>query len=140
MSKSFKSMNNKAKVKYIPCDIYKRGINVFIGTPEQLKEWCKKHFNEDKDDEEFNYSLENCSYGLADFHYGNGYAVVRLPKFPVNPIELAYTGHELLHATMWILWYSGVQYDNNSVCNEAYTYLFEHLLRNTLERKGYEEV
>ena len=50
-----------AKVKYIRCDIYKRGIDIFIGTPEELQKWSKKTFNEDKDDEEFNRSLEECS-------------------------------------------------------------------------------
>ena len=42
-----------AKVKYIPCDIYKRGINIFIGTPSQLIEWAKKTYNDDEDDAEF---------------------------------------------------------------------------------------
>lgn len=129
-----------AKVKYIPCDIYKRGIDIFIGSPSELKAWCKQAFNEDEYDKEFNKSLENCSYGLADFHYGAGYAVVRIPKFPKTPEEIAYTAHELLHATMWLLWYSGVEYDNTTINNEAYTYLHEHLVRNTLEKKGYENV
>lgn len=128
-----------ARSKYIPCDIYKRGITIFIGSPEELKEYCKKQYNEDKEDENFNYSLENCSYGLADFHYGNGYGIVRIPKFPSTPEEIAYTTHELLHATMWILWYSGVDYDNESISNESYTYLLEHLVRNTFEKNGYED-
>ena len=128
-----------AKVKYIPCDIYKRGIDIFIGTPGELQKWSKKTFNEDKDDEEFNRSLEECSYGEADFHYGAGYAIVRLPKFPKTPIEIAYTAHELLHATQWLLWYSGVEYNEESN-NEAYTYLLEHLMRNTLEKNGYKNV
>lgn len=129
-----------AKAKYIPCDIYKRGITVFIGNPKELILYCKKTYNEDKDDEEFNYSLEHCSYGLADFHYGNGYAVVRLPKFPKKPEEIAYTTHELLHAAMWILWYCGVEISNSTINNEALTYLLEHLVRNTMESTGYEDV
>lgn len=129
-----------AKVKYIPCDIYKRGIHVFIGSPEELIIWSNKTYNEDEDDKDFNYSLEHCSYGLADFHYGNGYAVVRLPKFPRQPMEIAYMAHELLHATMWMLWYCGVELENTRSNNEAYTYLMEHLVRNTLELDGYEDV
>lgn len=129
-----------AKVKYIPCDIYKRGIEMFIGSPKELKEYCQKNYNEDEDDREFNYSLEHCSYGLADFHYGNGYGIVRIPKFPSTPEEIAYTTHELLHATMWILWYCGVEYNNDNINNESYTYLLEHLVRNALEKKGYEDV
>ena len=42
-----------AKVKYICCDIYKRGINVFIGSPKELRAWCKKTFNEDEDEGDF---------------------------------------------------------------------------------------
>lgn len=129
-----------AKVKYIRCDIYKRGIDIFIGTPEELQKWSKKTFNEDKDDEEFNRGLEECSYGSADFHYGNGYAVVRIPEFPENPVDTATLVHELFHATAWLLWYSGVEFDNRNVNNEAYTYLLEHLTRNALETEGYEEV
>lgn len=129
-----------AKVKHIPCDIYKRGITVFIGSPKELILWSKKTYNEDEDDKEFNHSLEHCSYGLADFHYGNGYAIVRLPKFPKKPEEIAYMTHELLHATMWMLWYCGVGFDTSTINNEAYTYLLEHLVRNTLELNGYEDV
>lgn len=128
-----------AKVKYIPCDIYKRGINIFIGTPNQLIEWAKKVYNEDEDDAKFIRGLETCSYGMADFHWGNGYGVVRLPKFPKTPIEIAYTTHELFHAATYILWYCGVEFDNRQIANEAYTYLIEHLTRNTFEKKGYEE-
>lgn len=129
-----------AKVKYIPCDIYKRGISVFIGSPQELILWSKKTYNEDEDDAEFNYELEHCSFGAADFHSGNGYAVVRIPKFPKKPEEIAYTTHELLHATMWMLWYCGVDFNNTDIRNEAFTYLLEHLVRNTLEIKGYENV
>ena len=128
-----------AKVKYICCDIYKRGITIFIGTPDELKKYCKKTYNEDENDKRFNESLEDCSYGLADFHYGAGYGIVRLPKFPKTPAEIAYTTHELLHATMWILWYSGVEYNNDNIHNEAYTYLHEHLVRNCLEKEGYKD-
>ena len=70
---------------------------------------------------------------------GNGYGVVRLPKFPKTPIEIAYTVHELLHATCYILWYCGVEFSNESIANEAHTYLLEHLTRNTFEKNGYEE-
>lgn len=48
--------------------------------------------------------------------------------------------HELLHATMWMLWYCGVEFSTSIINNEAYTYLLEHLVRNTLELDGYEDV
>lgn len=127
-----------AKVKYIPCDIYKRGIDVFIGTPRQLIKWAKNTYNS-KEDADAIKDLETISYGEADFHWINGHGIVRLPKFPTTPHEIAYTAHELLHATCYILWYSGVEFNNEEVANEAYTYLLEHLTRNTLEESGYEK-
>lgn len=129
-----------AKVKYIRCDIYKRGINIFIGTPKELIEWAEKTYNEDEDDEEFIRTMKVSSFGMADFHWGNGYGVVRLPKFPKTPVEIAYTTHELFHAASYILWYSGVDFDNKHIANEAHAYLIEHLARNTFEKEGYEEV
>jgi len=129
-----------AQVKYIPCDIFKRGITVFIGNKEEFIAYCEKTYNEDEDDKEFNYSLKNCEYGFADFHCGNGYCIVRIPSFPKTPKEIAATAHELLHATMWLLWYSGVDFNNRDFKNEAYTYLHEHLVRNTFEINGYEDV
>lgn len=130
-----------AKVKYIRCDIYKRGINVLIGTPEELKKWCEKTYCEDEDDRNFNESLRHCGYGLADFHYScGGCAVIRLPKFPKTPVEIAYTAHEAFHATSWLLSFSGVDYDNENINNEAFAYLIEHLMRNILEKEGYENI
>lgn len=128
-----------AKVKYIECDIYKRGIDVLIGTPEELKKWCEKTYNEDEDDKEFNWSLQHCRFGLADFHYScGGCAVIRLPKFPKTPVEIAYTAHEVFHAASWLLSFSGVDYNNENINNEAFAYLIEHLMRNILEKEGYE--
>lgn len=129
-----------AKIKYIRCDIYKRGIYIFIGSPQELIAWSEKTFKSE-DYKEFNEGLKECSYGEADFHYTNedGCGLVRIPKFPKTPAEIAYTTHELLHATMWLLWYCGVEYDPEGA-NEAYTYLLEHLVRNTFEKEGYEIV
>ena len=33
-----------AKVKYIPCDIYKRDITVFLGSLDELKRWVKSEY------------------------------------------------------------------------------------------------
>lgn len=128
-----------AKHKYIPCDIYKRGITVFIGNKEEFIKYCEQTYNEDEEDEAFIYSIKTCSYGYADFHFGNGYGIVRIPDFPQKPIEIAATAHELLHATQWMLWYCGVEYENKNCTNEAYTYLHEHLVRNAFEEDGYKE-
>lgn len=131
-----------AKVKYIPCDIYKRGVFVFIGNYNELTLWVKAKYS-DKEYEEFITSLEKSDVGLADFHWNNeaGEGIIRIPKFPKTPMEIAYTGHEVLHATNYILGYCGVYYDNEFASpNEAYTYLFEHLLYNTLLKEGYKNV
>lgn len=128
-----------AKYKYIPCDIYKRGITIFIGSKEEFIAYCKETYNEDEDDEDYVHEIKRCAYGYADFHYGNGYAAVRIPYYPKTPIDIAATAHELLHATQWLLWYSGVEYDNSNCNNEAYTYLHEHLVRNTFEEEGYKD-
>lgn len=129
-----------AKVKYIACDIYKRGINVFIGTPQEFIKWCKDTFNEDKDDKKFCDSVETCAYGAADFHFGNGYGVVRIPKFPRTPNAISELVHELLHATDWLLWYSGIEYQKGNPVSEVHTYLLEHLVRNALRYEGYETI
>lgn len=129
-----------ASVKYINCEIYKRGVYVFIGTPLELIDWCKSYFNEDKDDKEFCDGLETCSYGAADFHFGAGYGVVRIPKFPRTPIKIGELCHELLHATDWLLWYSGIEYSKDNPVSEAHTYLLEHLVRNALDNSNYEKV
>ena len=129
-----------AKVKYIACDIYKRGIDVFIGTPQEFIKWCKDTFNENKDDKEFCDSIETCAYGAADFHFGNGYGVVRIPKFPRTPIAISELVHELLHATDWLLWYSGIEYQKGNPVSEVHTYLLEHLVRNALRYEGYETI
>ena len=129
-----------AKVKYIACDIYKRGIDVFIGTPQEFIKWCKNTFNEDKDDKEFCDSVETCTYGAADFHFGNGYGIVRIPKFPRTPNRISELVHELLHATDWLLWYSGIEHSKDNPVNETHTYLLEHLVRNALIYEGYETV
>ena len=36
-----------AKIKNIPCDIFKRDIDVFIGSYEELCKYAKKHLKKD---------------------------------------------------------------------------------------------
>lgn len=128
-----------AKVKCIECEIYKRGVYIFIGTYEQMIKYAKNTWVEEEY-KDFINALEVKTDGYATTYYGNGECLVLLPKFPNNPKDIAVTGHELLHATDYILWYAGVHRNNEEVSNEAYTYLLEHLLRNTLEREGYESI
>ena len=130
-----------AKVKFIPCDMWKRGIYVFIGTLFELKDWV---FNETKDEwsEEFLdmiRGLDETKIGIASCNYDNdGTSVILMPKFPKTPKELAYVGHEILHATFLMLDYCGVEYIPHSH-NETFTYLDEHITRNVYEKTGYED-
>ena len=132
-----------AKVKYIPCDIYKRGISVFIGTLDQFKEWAKKEYT-DKDEQgfvEMIMDLEEDRMGMASFNYdfsiGTGAAL--LPVFPKEPKEIAALAHEMMHATFFIMDYCRVEYYHEA-SNEPFTYLHEHLMRNALEFEYYEDV
>ena len=129
-----------ARVKYISCDIYKRGVHVFIGTHKQMMKYAKKEWVE----EEYKDFLETLSRetdGYATTYYGDGECLVLLPKLPNNPVDISVAAHELLHAADYILWYSGVyRYGKNEISNEAYTYLLEHLMRNVLEKEGYETI
>lgn len=132
-----------AKVKYIPCDIYKRGIYVFIGSLKEFKGWVKKEYTDeiDKGFAEMVEMLDVNNVGIASFNYNNqdGQGVVLIPKYPSNPKEYAALAHELLHATFHVLNFCRVEYSYNG-SNECFTYLLEHLTRCALERNGYENV
>lgn len=133
-------MAKKAKYKYIPCDIYKRGVFLFIGSLRQFKDWVKEEFTY-KDEEDFVnmvLSLEEGKVGMASFNYdyNNGQSAILIPKYPTTPKETAALAHELLHATFFIMDFCRVEYVSNSN-NEAFTYLHEHLVRNAFETTGY---
>lgn len=131
-----------AKHKYISCDIYKRGIWVFIGSLDELKLWVKREFTYE-DEKEFVDMILGLKQRneLASFNYdnNNGQGVVHIYEHPTTPKGYAALVHELLHATFYILNFCGVEYAYDG-SNEAYTYLLEHLTRNALESKGYEEI
>lgn len=134
-----------AQHKYIPCDIYKRGIHVFVGTVEEFGKWMTFYFNQDEDKKNFAQAtqrwIDNGNYGDASFHCNSecGEGVILIPQFPKNPKQIAALSHECLHATFFVMDESGIEYfrDTN---NEAFTYLLEHLMRNALEDWGYENV
>lgn len=133
-----------AKVKYIICDPYKRGIHVFVGSLEELKEWVVKEYNDPSEEDFRNFVLETkpMPQAMAQFFYSysNGNGIALIPKFPKTPAQIASVSHELLHATFLILNYCFVAYDDESCGNEAFTYLHEHLLRNALEKEGYDDI
>ena len=134
---------SKAKVKYIPIDIYKRYIYVFIGALDEFKSWVKATYTYDIEKQfvEMVLGLSEDSIGMASFNWDlkGGTGAVLIPKMPKTPKETAALIHELMHATFWVLDLCHVDYDHRGN-NEAFTYLMEHLTRNALEEEGYNEV
>lgn len=132
-----------ARAKYIRCDIYKRGVHVVIGTHEQMMKYVKREWEDSEYKDDYKDFIENAKKetgGYATTYFGDGECLVLLPTFPNNPKDIAVAGHEMLHATDYILWYSGVYRTNDDLSNEAFSYLLEHLLRNTLEKDGWETI
>ena len=132
-----------AQVKYIPIDVYKRCIYVFVGNLDEFKAWVQKEYNRDEDKAFVTMvtNLKEEDIGMCSFNWDSvgGTGVVLIPKRPKTPKECAALGHELLHATFFIMDLCRVEYIEHG-SNEAFTYLFEHLERNALEDMGYEEV
>ena len=132
------------KVKYIYCDIYKRGIIVFIGELEKLKKWVDKEYTA-PDEQGFREMVLECkekeSVAAQFFYsYSSGTGIVLIPKFPKTPEQIASVSHELLHATFLVLNHCYVSYNDESCGNEAFTYLHEYLLKNALEKEGYDNI
>lgn len=126
-----------ARQKYIACDIFKRGVTVFVGTKPELAEWVRKEFTSPGYAGLIRSVVEE-ECGEADCYHGNGSVVVRVGEFPGTPVTISLLGHELLHATFYILQYVGVEFSDGS--NETFTYLYEWLLKCALEEKGYKNV
>ena len=133
-----------AKVKYVICDPYKRGIHIFIGSLEELKKWVVTEYSYPEEEDFRNCILEtkptNTALGQFFYNYTNGIGIVLISKFPKTVKEIACLSHELLHATFLILNYCYVEYDSESCGNEAFTYLHEHLLLNALNKEGYDNL
>ena len=134
---------SKAKVKYIPIDVYKRFIYIFIGSLDEFKLWVKNTYTYDEEKEFVKMVLgfTEDSIGMASFNWDSagGTGAVLIPKMPKNPKETAALIHELMHATFWVLDFCHIDYDPNG-SNEAFTYLMEHLTRNALEKEGYKDI
>lgn len=140
---------NKSIYKYIYCNIWKRGVTVFIGSCEDLVEFTHRNFKHPTVQDLVNSIDSNCTslnYDnnevMARFYYSDaGYFIVHLPKFSftydIN--EITYLSHELLHATHGLLDFLGVEYRYGGT-NEPYTCTFEYLLKEALNKKGYKKV
>ena len=134
---------SKAKVKYIPIDVYKRYIYIFIGSLDEFKLWVKNTYTYDKEKEFVKMVLgfTEDSIGMASFNWDSagGTGAVLIPKMPKTPKETATLIHELMHATFWVLDFCHIDYAPNGN-NEAFTYLMEYLTRNALEKEGYKDI
>lgn len=130
-----------AKVNYIKCGVYKRGVHVLIGTHNELLKYIKKEYKGvEKDYKDFLESVKIKTNGYATTYWGDGECVVLLPKFPDNPEDIAVATHEMMHATECILWYSGIYKDKEKINDEVFAYLLEYLVKNTLEEENYEDI
>lgn len=125
-----------AKIKTIPCDIYRQNINVFLGSHEEFRKYVYKKYRNDKELQDI---VDNQEPGIGDFYYGPGMLIIRIGGFPTTPDEIGTASHEALHAAMWILNWAGVHYENKDA-DEALTYLQEWILTNILTKKGYNKV
>ena len=78
-----------AKVKYIMCDPYKRGIHVFIGSLNELKEWIVEEYKHpaEKVFRDYVVGVQPTSNAMGQFFYSDtcGCGVVLIPKFPKTP-------------------------------------------------------
>ena len=135
--------------KYIYCNVWRRGVTVFIGACEDLVKFTHRNFTHstvqdlvasiDTHCNTLNYDSNEV---IARFYCSDaGYFIVHLPKFSFtyNEEEIAYLSHELLHATHALLDFLGVEYRYGGA-NEPYTCTFEYLLKEALNKKGYKKV
>lgn len=139
--------NKKSIYKYIYCDVYRRGVLVFIGSCEDLCDTAKDLYEDDK--QLINTLHESCndeiykSTDVAGRCYDSeaGSIIVHLQtfSFDFNPLQIGTLSHELLHAAFLLLDFIGIEYKYGGN-NEAYTYLHEYLLREALELEGYVSV
>ena len=44
-----KKKNNKPLVKFIPCDIYRRGVCIFVGKLNEFKKFIEKEYPKEED-------------------------------------------------------------------------------------------
>lgn len=132
-----------AKYTYIPVDIYKRGITVFIGSHKEFKSWVRDYYKNDEDYQNLiDYVCNNDTYntlGVFWYNGSTGDGIIELPRFPKSAKEIAVAAHEVLHAVFHILDYCGVNYSKESG-GESHTYLLEYMLSNLLNIDNYKIV
>ena len=125
-----------AKMKTIPCDIYRWNVQVFLGSHEEFRKYVHKKYREDK---ELLDIVDNEAPGIGDFYRSPDMLMIRIGGFPTTPKEIGVASHEALHAAMDILKWAGVHFESSSI-DETLTYLQEWILTNILTKKGYKKV
>ena len=144
-----KIIKKKARYKYIHCDVYKRGISIFIGDCESLRKWAGKFYTDPIEKDMVNAIETGCTnkeytdYDVAARCYDSdsGQWIIHLPEFSFkyNSQQISSLSHEILHATFGLLDFIGVEYRYGG-SNEPYTYLHEYFLKNALDEDGYKYV
>ena len=124
-----------AKIKNIPCDIYRWNVNVFLGSHEEFRNYVKNKLK----DKGLLDVVDDGEPGIGDYYFNSDSMIIRIGGFPTTPAEIGVASHEALHATMYILDWANVKYEQNG-SNEAFTYLQEWILTNILNKKGYKKV
>lgn len=129
-----------AKTKRIEIDIYKTGLQVFVGTIDEFREWAKEFYKHN----DFKGLLEKINEpnsGQASFFYNNSTRsmVIRVPSLGTTPQSIGIVAHEMAHACIWLLNDVGVPVIEQET-DECFTYLLEYLMREFYKKDGYEVV
>ena len=124
-----------AKIKTIPCDIYRWTVQVFLGSHEEFRKYVEKKLK----DKDLLSVVDGEAPGIGDFYCGPDQAIIRIGEFPKTPAQIACASHEAIHAATHILNWADVRYEERGA-EEALTYLQEWILTNILEKKGYKKV
>ena len=143
-------VKSRSKYKYIRCNPYKRGVAIFIGDCESLKKWARRFYSETENSDLIDMLNKYCTderYNAtsvcASTYYSEvtGHHLIHIPSFSFkyNIDEISNLSHEILHAAMGILDFVGVEYVRKGD-NEAFTYLFEYILKEALIEKDYKKV
>lgn len=129
-----------AKWKYIRNDTYRRGITIFIGSAKEFIKFLESSsYKNDKELMENIKEHENTNALATCYNdHTDGQCIIRVSNCPITPTQIACLGHELLHATFFILQYCGIKYSDEG--EEAFTYLYEFFLTKALTEKGYKNV
>ena len=140
---------NHAMYKYIHCDMFKRGVVIFIGDCDSLSKWVGKFYRDPEEQDLVTQVKQYCtqdrysSTGVAGSCYesSSGQWLIHLPffSFTYDPVEITNLSHEALHAAFGMLDFVGVEYRYGG-SNEPYTYLHEFIFKNALRQEGYRNV